>query len=66
MVDGNKFGMNFAVKFYDSEGETFQLLVGTKPIGDGKDSEQIYEMAHSVIFVFLFLTPKISELHSPF
>ena len=55
MIDANKFGMNFAVKFYDYEGEAFQLLIGTKPIGDGKCSEKIYEMAQSVILIFIFM-----------
>ena len=62
MIDGSKFGMNFAVKFYDQEGETFQLLIGTKPIGDGKCSKKIYRMAKSVTMIFLLnFDPKISK-----
>ena len=53
MIDANKFGMNFALNFFTPEGETMQSLVGVKPIGNGKDSKQIYLMAKSVIFILI-------------
>ena len=53
MIDGNTFGMNFALSFFTPEGEAMSSLVGVKPIGDGKDSDKIYLMAKSVSLIFI-------------
>ena len=52
MIDGNTFGINFALSFFTPEGETIQSLIGAKPVGDGKDARKIYQMARSVILIF--------------